>query len=38
MFYEYVYFGLNLSVVSGYFPHFIAVNGYGLLQNRYGYG
>ena len=31
-------FGLNLSAVSGYFPHFNAVNGYGLLRNGYGYG
>ena len=30
-------FGLNLSAVSGYFPHFSAVNGYGLLRNRYDY-
>ena len=31
-------FGLNLSAVSGYFPHFSAVNGFRLLRNGYGYG
>ena len=35
---EYAEFGLNLSAVSGYFPQFSAVNGYGLLRNHYGYG